>query len=96
MTTSGGRYVGIDASKNHLDVAVLGTELIVVEATSGYQRSVVDGLFRSGLAMPVVNPAGVRQFAQMVTTATLYVCRLHCLSLILVYEGFETVQFTLF
>ena len=31
----------------------LGPELIVVEATGGYQRAVVDGLFRSGLAVAV-------------------------------------------
>ena len=82
-------YVGIDVSKDKLDVAVLGEkqtsqvdnseagitelvepmqelrpELIVVEATGGYQRLVVDVLFRSGLAVAVVNPARVRQFAR--------------------------------
>jgi len=81
--------VGIDVSKDKLDVAVLGenqvhqadntaegiaelveqmqglrTELIVVEATGGYQRTVVDALFRTGLAVAVVNPARVRQFAR--------------------------------
>lgn len=39
-------------------------ELIVVEATGGYQRRVVDGLFRSGLPVAVVNPSRVRQFAR--------------------------------
>jgi transposase len=39
-------------------------ELIVVEATGGYQRGVVEGLFRSGLPVAVVNPARVRQFAR--------------------------------
>jgi transposase len=87
MATSS--YVGIDVSKDRLDVAVLGDkqawqvdntqagiaklvewmqdlqpELIVVEATGGYQRSVVDGLFHAGLAVAVVNPARVRQFAR--------------------------------
>ena len=87
MATS--RYVGIDVSKDRLDVAVLGEkqekqicntqagikelvqwmlelqpELIVVEATGGYQRSVVDALFQAGLAVAVVNPARVRQFAR--------------------------------
>ena len=87
MTTS--NYVGIDVSKERLDVAVLGEErvwqvdkthegisslvqqmqelqpeLIVVEATGGYQRSVVDALFVAGLAVAVVNPARVRQFAR--------------------------------
>ena len=42
----------------------LQPELIVVEATGGYQRSVVDALFHAGLAVAVVNPARVRQFAR--------------------------------
>src|SRR5215212_7356033 len=87
MATSS--YVGIDVSKERLDVAVLGErqetqvensregiarvvkqmqdlqpELIVVEATGGYQRSVVDALFHAGLCVAVVNPARVRQFAK--------------------------------
>ena len=82
-------YVGIDVSKDRLDVAVLGErqetqvensregiarlveqmedlqpELIVVEATGGYQRAVVEALFWAGLAVAVVNPARVRQFAR--------------------------------
>ena len=88
MATSSG-YVGIDVSKDRLDVAVLGEsrekqvsntkdgiaqlvkqmmdlqpELIVVEATGGYQRAVVDALFHAGLSVAVVNPARVRQFAR--------------------------------
>jgi len=87
MATSG--YVGIDVSKDRLDVAVLGKkqemqadntpegiaglvqemqelqpELIVVEATGGYQRAVVEALFWAGLAVAVVNPSRVRQFAR--------------------------------
>jgi transposase len=87
MATSS--YVGIDVSKDRLDVAILGEkqekqfsntkegiaqlvkqmldlqpELIVVEATGGYQRSVVDALFHVGLSVAVVNPARVRQFAR--------------------------------
>lgn len=42
----------------------LEPELIVVEATGGYQRTVVEGLFEAGLAVAVVNPARVRQFAR--------------------------------
>jgi len=42
----------------------LEPELIVVEATGGYQRAVADGLYRVGLAVAVVNPARVRQFAR--------------------------------
>jgi len=89
MATSSGRYIGVDVSKDQLDVAELGEEetsqvsntmegiaelveqlqamqpeLIVVEATGGYQRSVVEGLFRGGLAVAVVNPSRVRQFAR--------------------------------
>lgn len=87
MATSS--YVGIDVSKDRLDVAVLGEEqewqvdntpkgiaclvkqmadlqpeLMVVEATGGYQRAVVEALFWAGLAVAVVNPARVRQFAR--------------------------------
>jgi transposase len=87
MATSS--YVGIDVSKDRLDVEVLGErqeqqvdntvqgiaqlvawmqelqpELIVVEATGGYQRRVVDALFHAGLSVAVVNPARVRQFAR--------------------------------
>lgn len=42
----------------------LDPELIVVEATGGYQRAVVEALFQAGLAVAVVNPARVRQFAR--------------------------------
>src|SRR5829696_1895278 len=87
MATSS--YVGIDVSKDRLDVAVLGEkqerqvcntqagiaklvqwmlelqpELIVVEATGGYQGAVVDALFHAGLGVAVMNPARVRQFAR--------------------------------
>src|SRR5688572_33169486 len=87
MATSS--YVGIDVSKDRLDVAILGQkqekqvcnsqagikelvqwmqelqpELIVVEATGGYQRAVVEALFHAGLCVAVVNPARVRQFAR--------------------------------
>lgn len=80
--------VGVDVSKDGLDVVVLGEqvrqventqegiaklvqqmqevcpELIVVEATGGYQRAVVDALFWAGLPVAVVNPSRVRQFAR--------------------------------
>jgi transposase len=42
----------------------LQPELIVVEATGGYQRAVVEALFHAGLSIAVVNPARVRQFAR--------------------------------
>jgi transposase len=42
----------------------LQPELIVVEATGGYQRAVVEALFHAGLSVAVVNPARVRQFAR--------------------------------
>ncbi len=42
----------------------IGPELIVVEATGGYQRAVVEALIQAGLPMAVVNPARVRQFAR--------------------------------
>jgi transposase len=86
MATS--NYVGIDVSKDRLEVAMLGEErvwqvnntqegiaqlvqrmealqpeLIVVAATGGDQRAVVERLFLAGLAVAVVNPVRVRQFA---------------------------------
>lgn len=89
MATSNEKYVGIDVSKDKLDIAVRGDkqawrvdnvregiaglvkqmvnlqpELIVVEATGGYQRAVVEALFQKGLCVAVVNPARVRQFAR--------------------------------
>ena len=42
----------------------ISPELIVVEATGGYQRAVVDALFHAGLCVAVVNPSRVRQFAR--------------------------------
>src|SRR5512132_2535102 len=42
----------------------LQPELIVVEATGGYQRAVVEALFHAGLSVAVVNPARVTQFAR--------------------------------
>ena len=42
----------------------LQPELIVVEATGGYQRAVVEALFHAGLSVSVVNPARVGQFAR--------------------------------
>jgi transposase len=39
-------------------------ELIVVEATGGYQRAVVQSLFDAGLPVAVVNPQRVRQYAR--------------------------------
>lgn len=89
MATSREIYVGIDVSKDRLDVAVLSEkrawkvenrkagiqklveqmqticpELIVVEATGGYQRAAVEALFHAELSVAVVNPARVRQFAR--------------------------------
>lgn len=89
MTTSSGKFVGIDVAKDKLDIAVLGekkasqmgndevgitklikklqilnVELIVVEATGGYQRAVVLGLYEAGLPVAVVNPSRVRQYAR--------------------------------
>ena len=89
MTTSSGKFVGIDVAKDKLDIAVLGEkkesqvandekgitslvkkmqklapDLIVVEATGGYQRAVVLGLYEAELPVAVVNPARVRQYAR--------------------------------
>jgi transposase len=73
------RYVGVDVSKDRLDVHVLpegaafavarmgtlGPERIAVEAIGGFETVVAAAL--AGAALPVVvNPAQVRHFAQAV------------------------------
>jgi transposase len=76
MTTSS--YVGIDVSKDRLDVAVLGekqekqfsnmkagiTQLVKQMVDLQPELIVVEALFVAGLAVAVVNPARVRQFAR--------------------------------
>lgn len=84
-------FVGIDVSKERLDVAVRGREdvfsvarneaglselvarlaglgepikLIVLEATGGYERDVATALLVARLAVAVVNPKQVRDFAR--------------------------------
>jgi len=89
MTTVSRRYVGVDVSKDVLDVAILGEKrvrqyanskagikelveamsqvtvgVIVVEATGGYERAVVQGLFAAGLPVARVNANRVRQYAR--------------------------------
>lgn len=82
-------YVGIDVSKDHLDVAerpkgdvsrianddgdinklvselkVLKPQLIVMEATGGYEMPLAGALAAGGLPVSVVNPRQVRDFAR--------------------------------
>jgi transposase len=89
MTTTSSAYVGVDVSKDTLDVAVLGQrrasqyansgagitelrkamrrlapEMIVVEATGGYERGVLKGLYKSGLPAARVSANRVRQYAR--------------------------------
>jgi transposase len=89
MTITSQIYVGIDVSKDRLDVAVLGKQgiepfantkkgitklvqhmrhikprLIVVEATGGYEESLVLALFAAGLPVALVSPQRVRQYAK--------------------------------
>lgn len=82
--------VGIDVSKEHVDVAVLGAEigagdfnndpeghtalaawlrplkvqLVVMEATGGYEAALACALQASGFAVAVVNPKQARDFAK--------------------------------
>lgn len=83
------RYIGIDVSKDWLDIAVhesgeslncqntqaaietllgqlqaMQPELIVLEATGGYERLCAAMLAAAGLAVSVVNPRQVREFAR--------------------------------
>ena len=82
-------YVGIDVSKNHVDVAEspdgpvrrvaakpaalrkLAQDLakrhpdrVVIEATGGYERSLLEAATRAGLPVVLVNPRRTRRFAQ--------------------------------
>jgi len=82
-------FVGIDVSKDHLDVAYsshddiqrftndqsgvdvllgiikpMAPELVVLEATGGYEMFVASLLVEAGLATAVVNPRQVRDFAK--------------------------------
>ncbi len=89
MSGVGDVFVGIDVSKDWLDVAMLpggkverfsnddegrgrlvayacsaAPELIVLEATGGYQTPIVTALVVAKLAVAVVNPRQVRDFAR--------------------------------
>lgn len=89
MTISSEKYVGIDVSKDKLDVAIWGEKrmwdvannkrgianlvkqlyemkpkLIVVEATGGYEETLVLALFEAGLPVALVSPQRVRQYAR--------------------------------
>ena len=89
MTITSEIYVGIDVSKDTLDVAVLGKKaieqfantkkgiarlvqhlrplepkLVVVEATGGYEETLVLTLFEAGLPVSLVSPQWVRQYAR--------------------------------
>lgn len=89
MTIVTKEYVGIDVSKDQLDVAMLGKkrvgqiantkkgiakfvremlelepELIVVEATGGYEEELVQSLFEAGMPVALVSPQRVRQYAR--------------------------------
>ncbi len=89
MTTTADHFVGIDVSKEKLDIALSGEstvtqtandktgimvlrkqllelrpELIVVEATGGYEEPLVLDLFEAGLPVALVSPQRVRQYAR--------------------------------
>jgi transposase len=92
MKTSSYSYrtlIGIDVSKNKLDLAVSETgsritigntkreiakwistlshpreTLVVMEATGGYESQLVELLHEQGIALAVVNPRQVRDFAK--------------------------------
>jgi len=65
----GGRVWQVDNTPDGIarlvqQMAEMQPELIVVEATGGYQRSIVDALFHAGISVAMVNPTRVRQFAR--------------------------------
>jgi transposase len=85
----GGRFVGIDVSKDRLDVAFrptgddlqvandprgiarlarmlqrLGPELVVLEASGGYEAALLERLLAKQVPVALLNPRHVRQFAR--------------------------------
>ena len=89
MTIVKEHFVGIDVSKDKLDVAIWGEtrvgdvantkkgiaklvqqiyewkpNLVVVEATGGYEAALVLALFEAGLPVALVSPQRVRQYAR--------------------------------
>ena len=89
MKANQNAYVGIDVSRDRLDVAIAGgkeywavsndpegigeicrridglkAELVVLEASGGYERNVYFGLVEAGLPATVVNPTRVRHYAK--------------------------------
>ena len=77
MDAKTGVFVGIDVSKQRLDVHVrptglvaplgaLAPQLIVLEATGGLQVKVAAALAAAGLPVAVVNPRQVRDFARAI------------------------------
>ncbi len=91
QTSQGPSFVGIDVSKDRLDVHVLpggeafavardgegldrlvvaleerGPELIVLEATGGFEVTVAAALAGAGLPLAVVNPRQIRSYARAI------------------------------
>jgi transposase len=89
MKANQNSYMGIDVSKDQLDVATAGgkaywtvsndpegisklcrkavglnPELVVLEASGGYERKVYFGLVEAGLPVAMVNPTRVRHYAK--------------------------------
>src|SRR5690242_12366378 len=65
----GGRMWQVDNSADGIaqlvkEMVELQPELVVVEATGGYQRAVVEALFHAGILVAMVNATRVRQFAR--------------------------------
>ena len=89
MSTDAPVFIGIDVSKDRVDVAVrstgdtwrvnqdqegidtlvlrlqsLGPQLVVMEATGGYEMPLSTALAAAGIPVAVVNPRQVREFAR--------------------------------
>ena len=89
MSTDAPAFIGIDVSKDRVDVAVrstgdtwrvnqdqegidtlvlrlqsLGPQLVVMEATGGYEMPLSTALAAAGIPVAVVNPRQVREFAR--------------------------------
>ncbi|ARO22300.1 IS110 family insertion sequence transposase protein [Rhizobium sp. TAL182] len=59
-----GRFDNDAPGRTALATAIAGAELVVVEATGGYEMALVRTLMAAGIAVAVVNPRQVRDFAR--------------------------------
>ena len=58
------RHLNMPSSANALALSVANAQLVVLEATGGYERTIRDALLERGIPVFVANPKRVRDFAK--------------------------------